>query len=66
MSLLNCLSAAIPARERVVTCEEGFELLPEEASVVVMVNAGDAEAVPATDLWRGIVTVLYPDGLPTW
>jgi pilus assembly protein CpaF len=26
MSLLNCLCAAIPARERVVTCEEVFEL----------------------------------------
>jgi hypothetical protein len=26
MSLLNCLCAAIPARERVITCEEVFEL----------------------------------------
>ncbi len=26
VSLLNCLCAAIPARERVVTCEEVFEL----------------------------------------
>jgi pilus assembly protein CpaF len=26
MSLLNCVCAAIPARERVVTCEEVFEL----------------------------------------
>src|SRR3954469_2208076 len=25
-TLLNCLAAAIPARERVVTCEEVFEL----------------------------------------
>jgi hypothetical protein len=34
MSLLNCLGAAIPARERVVTCEEVFELrevMPEAA-----------------------------------
>ena len=38
----------------------------EEASVVVMVNAADAEAVPATELWNGIVTLLYPDSLPTW
>jgi D-alanyl-D-alanine carboxypeptidase len=41
--------------------------LPEqEASVVVMVNAADGEAVPATDLWAGIVRLLYPDSLPTW
>jgi D-alanyl-D-alanine carboxypeptidase len=41
--------------------------LPEEkASVVVMVNAADAEAVPAMGLWDGIVTVLYPGSLPTW
>ena len=41
--------------------------LPEEkASVVVMVNAADAEAVPAMGLWDGIVTLLYPDSLPTW
>jgi pilus assembly protein CpaF len=26
MLLLNCLCAAIPARERVITCEEVFEL----------------------------------------
>jgi D-alanyl-D-alanine carboxypeptidase len=38
----------------------------EEASVVVMVNAADGEAVPAMDLWGGIVRLLYPDSLPTW
>jgi hypothetical protein len=27
MSLLTCLWAAIPARDRVVTCEKAFELL---------------------------------------
>jgi D-alanyl-D-alanine carboxypeptidase len=43
-----------------------FHLPEEEASVVVMVNAADAEAVPASDLWGGIVTLLYPDTLPTW
>ena len=34
--LLNCLAAAIPARERVVTCEEVFELripLPDIAAM---------------------------------
>jgi pilus assembly protein CpaF len=25
-TLLNCLAAAVPARERVITCEEVFEL----------------------------------------
>jgi D-alanyl-D-alanine carboxypeptidase len=41
--------------------------LPEQgASVVVMVNAADGEAGPATDLWFEIVTLLYPDSLPTW
>ena len=41
--------------------------LPEEgASVVVMVNAADGEAVPATDLWFSVVRSLYPDSLPTW
>jgi pilus assembly protein CpaF len=34
--LLNCLAAAIPTRERVVTCEEVFELkipLPDVVSM---------------------------------
>jgi Flp pilus assembly CpaF family ATPase len=26
LSLLTCLAAAIPARERVITCEEVFQL----------------------------------------
>ncbi|MGR7027167.1 serine hydrolase domain-containing protein [Geodermatophilus sp. URMC 62] len=43
-----------------------FHLPAQEASVVVMVNAADGEAVPATDLWGGIVTLLYPGSLPTW
>jgi D-alanyl-D-alanine carboxypeptidase len=43
-----------------------FHLPEEGASVVVMVNAADAEAVPATGLWDGIVTLLYPDSRPTW
>ncbi|WP_138757475.1 serine hydrolase domain-containing protein [Modestobacter altitudinis] len=43
-----------------------FHLPEEKASVVVMVNAADGEAVPATGLWGGIVTLLYPGSLPTW
>jgi D-alanyl-D-alanine carboxypeptidase len=41
--------------------------LPSEgATVVVMVNAADGEAVPAMDLWGQVVELLYPDSLPTW
>src|SRR5918911_2402027 len=36
MSLLNCLCAAIPARERVITCEEVFELKVPLPDVVAM------------------------------
>ena len=36
MTLLNCLAAAIPARERVVTCEEVFELQIPLPDVVAM------------------------------
>ncbi len=32
----------------------------------MMVSAADAEAVPATDLWGQIVTLLYPNSLPSW
>ncbi len=35
-TLLNCLTAAIPARERVVTCEEVFELKVPLPDVVAM------------------------------
>ena len=35
-TLLNCLTAAIPARERVVTCEEVFELRVPLPDVVAM------------------------------
>lgn len=37
-----------------------------KASVVVMVNASNADAVTSTDLWGKIVKLLYPDSLPTW
>jgi hypothetical protein len=33
MTLLNCLTAAVPARERVITCVEVFELLDPAAHV---------------------------------
>jgi pilus assembly protein CpaF len=35
-TLLNCLSASIPSRERVITCEEVFELKPPVPDVVAM------------------------------
>jgi pilus assembly protein CpaF len=35
-TLLNCLLAAVPARERVVTCEEVFELRPHLPDMVRM------------------------------
>lgn len=35
-TLLNCLVAAVPARERVVTCEEVFELVPGLPDLVRM------------------------------
>src|SRR5699024_9948387 len=35
-TLLNCLSAAIPPRERAITCEEGFELKIPMRDVVSM------------------------------
>jgi pilus assembly protein CpaF len=35
-TLLNCLAAAIPARERIVSCEEVFELQPSQPDWVAM------------------------------
>ncbi|MCZ2810232.1 ATPase, T2SS/T4P/T4SS family [Modestobacter sp. VKM Ac-2979] len=35
-TMLNCLCAAVPARERVVTCEEVFELRVPLPDVVAM------------------------------
>ncbi|MBN9112331.1 MAG: hypothetical protein J0I34_26540 [Pseudonocardia sp.] len=36
------------------------------ASVVVMVNAANAEATPSMELWCDIVRLLHPDSLPAW
>jgi pilus assembly protein CpaF len=33
-TMLNCLAAAIPARERVVTCEEVFELMQQRGDTI--------------------------------
>jgi hypothetical protein len=50
LSLLNCLAAAIPARERVVTCEEVFELpVIENHRLVGMISEADlAGNLPST------------------
>jgi D-alanyl-D-alanine carboxypeptidase len=45
---------------------EVYHLPTAGATVVVMVNAAGPESVPAEDLWRGIVELLYPDSLPQW
>jgi D-alanyl-D-alanine carboxypeptidase len=43
-----------------------FHLPAQRATVVVMVNAGDGDAVPAQALWGEVVKLLYPDSLPQW
>jgi D-alanyl-D-alanine carboxypeptidase len=43
-----------------------FHLPAQRAKVVVMVNAGDGDAVPAQALWGEVVKLLYPDSLPQW
>ncbi|MFE0679094.1 serine hydrolase domain-containing protein [Streptomyces sp. NPDC058867] len=42
-----------------------FYLPSKKATVVVMTNASDAEAVTSTPLWGEIVKELYPGSLPT-
>jgi hypothetical protein len=47
--LLNCLCAAIPARERVITCEEVFELcvaLPDVTQSRCHMSLGCLATVP--------------------
>lgn len=43
-----------------------FHLPSRQATVVVMVNAGNGAAVPAQELWIQIVDALYPGTLPRW
>ncbi|WP_018332146.1 serine hydrolase domain-containing protein [Actinomycetospora chiangmaiensis] len=43
-----------------------FYLPSAQATVVVMVNAADGNAVPSQALWGQIVKLLYPTSLPSW
>ncbi len=56
-TLLNCLVAAIPARERVITCEEVFELRVPLPDVVAMQtrqpNLEGAGEIPLRRLVKG-------------
>lgn len=65
-TLLNCLASAIPARERVVTCEEVFELQISLPDVVgLQTRPCNLEGQGAIDLRRLIVEALRmrPDRL---
>ncbi|MGH9195043.1 MAG: CpaF family protein, partial [Acidimicrobiia bacterium] len=58
-TLLNCLAAAIPPQERVITCEEVFELDVRLPDVVAMqTRAPNLEGKGAIDLRRLIVEAL--------
>ena len=65
MSLLNCLCAAIPARERVITCEEVFELRIPLPDVVAMQtrqpNLEGAGEIPLRRLVRADGFPPHPD-----
>ncbi len=52
-TLLNCLAAAIPTRERVVTCEEVFELKIPLPDVVACSAASPASRAPARSSCAG-------------
>ena len=65
-TLLNCLAAAIPGRERVITCEEVFELQISLPDVVgLQTRQSNLEGEGAIDLRRLIVEALRmrPDRL---
>jgi pilus assembly protein CpaF len=58
-TMLNCLAAAIPVRERVVTCEEVFELQISAPDVVSMqTRQPNLEGRGAIDLRRLIIEAL--------
>lgn len=58
-TMLNCLSAAIPARERVITCEEVFELqVPLPDVVAMQTRQSNLEGIGEIDLRRLIVEAL--------
>lgn len=58
-TLLNCLAAEIPARERVITCEEVFELRVVLPDVVAMqTRQANVEGEGELDLRRLIVEAL--------
>lgn len=65
-TMLNCLAAAIPARERVITCEEVFELqVPLPDVVSMQTRQANLEGAGEIDLRRLIVEALRmrPDRL---
>jgi pilus assembly protein CpaF len=58
-TMLNCLAAAIPARERVITCEEVFELQIGLPDVVAMqTRVSNLEGRGEIDLRRLIIEAL--------
>lgn len=58
-TMLNCLAAAIPARERVITCEEVFELqVPLPDVVSLQTRQVNLEGRGEIDLRRLIVEAL--------
>src|SRR4051794_7460992 len=58
-TLLNCLAAAIPSRERVVTCEEVFELrLPLPDVVAMQTRQANLEGAGEVRLRRLVIEAL--------
>ncbi|MGH2755829.1 MAG: CpaF family protein [Actinomycetota bacterium] len=58
-TLLNCLASAIPARQRIITCEEVFELrIPLPDVVALQTRQPNLEGHGAIDLRRLVVEAL--------